>query len=182
MTRALTVLSIALCLATLVLWGCSRSKEHRVVSSEPHRYWHIDSRQGVVSVQFMTSGGPQSDWYWEVRSTLIDDPLDFSIPGVPLPDPPPPILRRLGFTLINEHEKDRVGTVNIRAASCPHGFLAALFAIAPARAAWTLLRARRSTRHARQGRCATCDYDLRATPRRCPECGTHPTPTPNPIP
>lgn len=63
------------------------------------------------------------------------------------------------------------------------GYIVDAYAVAH----WTLLlpllllltwltRSRRlhPTRH---GLCPTCGYDLRATPNRCPECGTFPQPT-----
>ena len=51
----------------------------------------------------------------------------------------------------------------------PHWLPLALFAAPPA---FWLAAARRRRNRARLGHCPTCGYDLRATPERCPECGT----------
>jgi hypothetical protein len=53
----------------------------------------------------------------------------------------------------------------------PHWSIALLTAVAPA--AWLIAYPRRRRRHL-AGHCRNCGYDLRATPDRCPECGTTP--------
>ncbi len=62
------------------------------------------------------------------------------------------------------------GNIAGRYVSIPIWFLLLLFVPLPARATFRMVRARR--RHC-AGLCRACGYDLRATPDRCPECGTH---------
>ena len=54
--------------------------------------------------------------------------------------------------------------------SLPHWFLLAVGLLLPA---YALLKAISGRRYA-AGHCQVCGYDLRATPERCPECGTVP--------
>src|SRR2546423_848133 len=51
----------------------------------------------------------------------------------------------------------------------PFWSIAAALAVLPL--AWTIRRSRRRG-HSGGTLCANCGYDLRATPERCPECGT----------
>jgi hypothetical protein len=60
-------------------------------------------------------------------------------------------------------------TARVRRLTIPHWSLAVVFAILPAFQFRAILRSQH--RH-RQGLCPRCGYDLRATPERCPECGT----------
>jgi hypothetical protein len=64
-------------------------------------------------------------------------------------------------------------TTDTRRIFFPHWMLVLLTAIVPA--CWLIPRIRR--RGWGPGRCRKCGYDLRATPDKCPECGTDP---PNP--
>jgi len=59
--------------------------------------------------------------------------------------------------------------------SVPYWMLATVFAVSPIMRLALWRRFRRAARRRRVGRCAKCGYDLRATPQRCPECGTEPT-------
>jgi hypothetical protein len=54
-----------------------------------------------------------------------------------------------------------------------YGAPTALFALLPGMAAFGMFTGRRRRRDRRaNGLCIRCGYDLRSTPKRCPECGT----------
>ena len=63
----------------------------------------------------------------------------------------------------------RQGTLRL-----PLWFAQSLLIVLPAWAAQRHHRARRARRRQGRGLCPACGYDLRATPGRCPECGTQP--------
>jgi hypothetical protein len=54
----------------------------------------------------------------------------------------------------------------------PHWLIVVLSAALPVRRAVTRRRQRVLSGRLRLGLCPTCGYDLRASPDRCPECGT----------
>jgi hypothetical protein len=59
--------------------------------------------------------------------------------------------------------------------SAPHGALAVVFGVLPCSWLWRWLRRRK---RAGLQTCPGCGYDLRASPHKCPECGTSRAPLP----
>jgi hypothetical protein len=81
----------------------------------------------------------------------------------------PPWLHRLGFAyahIVYDPTRHR------RAVYLPHWAAGAVFAVLPATWVAAAVRRRRAAGRVRAGLCRVCGYDLRATPGRCPECGT----------
>jgi hypothetical protein len=59
----------------------------------------------------------------------------------------------------------------------PHWAVALCLAVAPAYWIVVVPKRRRQQKRSLAGFCLNCGYDLRATPNRCPECGTIPSET-----
>jgi hypothetical protein len=65
-----------------------------------------------------------------------------------------------------------VGMLRWRSAAVPCWVLVALTGLLPLWASSRYGNYRQRRARTRSGRCGVCGYDLRATPDRCPECGT----------
>ena len=87
----------------------------------------------------------------------------------PSPAQPPTVrrARSAGFVWVASRGAD--GRLLYCALAVHFGWLFALTAVLPAWRGASVLRARR---RAARNLCRTCGYDLRASPGRCPECGT----------
>jgi hypothetical protein len=155
--NAATAASLVLCVASGVLWVRTRYilDDWRRTQGEARLF--ISTPRGELAFVWLTPDQRESSnpvlWTHQRRewADLVDDrggeKLAFRAPGLEF------------WTL--RHSDAAEGTVVLRL------WLAmAVFALLP------ILYAARSRRGAASGHCPACGYDLRATPDRCPECGT----------
>jgi hypothetical protein len=183
----LTVLSLLLCVAAAGVWarsysvsdrfvgkyvlhdGLPEEDEETLIFAAAHLYlveWYVHHDSGLLSVGRHT---------WASTQTGMED-LTRVRPGLEWKQQQPghdwrprdTLLRRIGIDYSSSGDF-LLGATGSRWFEVPLWLLAVAFAVLPAARGVSRLRRRRKHRI---GLCPTCGYDLRATPDRCPECGT----------
>jgi hypothetical protein len=166
-------LSLALCLATVVLWARSYAHHDLAVNGvetgqAQYSALELDSALGVLGIQ--TAGysefdetirryGSRGRWWLHTVPIAALDRVSLTH-------------RMVGFTGWHTqtigYGYEGGGGAEQHRLFVPHWAIAALLLVLPARRGLGWLR---SSRRHRRGLCQSCGYDLRASPDRCPECG-----------
>jgi hypothetical protein len=156
--NVLAAVSLVLCVPIVVLWARSYWRYDQITSG----WQDVKSVTGRLSVGIVTNAPkiPQASGWVTFGSDQVDPAIlispagdvRFQFAGLALFQSDLEPLPALWYTIV-----------------IPYWFLTMLTAPLPLwRGAILLRRARLGS----AGRCRVCGYDLRATPDRCPECGT----------
>jgi hypothetical protein len=164
-----TVLSLLLCLGTAALWARSYREAQYVGRSAPDGWVGALSVAGLLRFERGGYAADKPGWKYDHYPA----PAGGLWHEVTSRDRHGGRFRDAGFAYARiDYTGD--GRQVRRAVYLPHWAPLAAFAAIPAVRGWRAVRRRRRFRRA-AGCCATCGYDLRATPVRCPECGTIPS-------
>jgi hypothetical protein len=171
--------SLLLLIATSLMWVRSYwyFDEYRSVNPGNGQLIDLLSVYGGVQVgkaENVHNTNGELGWTWDTSSSTPLDPNHWAtVPSSqwqaltgPSPDR---VIRGFGFRLI---WGDLAKSMPFWTLRIPYGFLLIVSAGFPALFAARWLRSKRASRRRREGRCASCGYDLRATAERCPECGS----------
>jgi hypothetical protein len=181
------VLSLLLCMAVAVAWPISHVSGYHARwshhSTRPIQWTNTDfcfgSNRGGLSFNYTRAFTRQPEQIRNYSDAYLDGWTYFhDHPGNPVyPDllvRAPSLFNRLGFYLMMVGPEPFNGMDEHWSATLvtPHWSLAVLFSLAPLAWSFSIRRRLRTGRRRRLGLCVTCGYDLRASPDRCPECGT----------
>ena len=151
-----SLLSLLLCLATAALWVRSYRVGDEIGWSSRWQ-WTAGggTARGVILLAWIKEPAPEPGWHHYSFKTPPDyrdmEGLDFAP-------------QFAGFGL----QAARQGDSRYYGVFAPLWFIVALELVLPI---WCFIRFRRRRRHD-SGHCKVCGYDIRASPERCPECGT----------
>jgi hypothetical protein len=158
------MLSLILCGAFISLWLASRSYSYTVYRLRSPITWSLSTTtRSLVLGATRFSGANLEGHPWR----LVVDTTPWPTLGIVR-------WEFLGFA-VSGHSEPSTPTNSIAVKRdyfmAPYWFLVILSALLPAYSVTMWYKQRRPNALAKQGRCPTCGYDLRATPARCPECG-----------
>lgn len=148
----MTVLSLLLCVAVVVLWVTSYLPEQFYLYSHKGRILLIFAAKNHAQLFSAPDQGPP-----------LDDVLQY-ITSYTAGEPGSVQVRLAGFEIALTERRFGIWFFAI-----PHWAVALPLA---AGAAWGWWASRRRRRREQAGRCLQCGYDLRSSTDLCPECGT----------
>ena len=165
---------LLLCAATVLTWVRSDRRwlavyreDQRVLKTSS--LWVAASFKGSVWLYHENYNGTlrqqrfAPDLYW--GAGFLADAPDFAMLDDTLLEEGPARFRHRW----PEWHRDNRWVVGSQLIICPDWIIVAVTGLLPL--SW-LVRYQRSRARRRKMRCVNCGYDLRATPDRCPECGT----------
>ena len=173
----LTVMSLLLCVAVAVLWVRSYGNEDQLMLDVPYATglyrgvaWNGDGRAGLSLDHFSwTTPTPVGHVEWR-RFERRTEPLNsWVLARRPNGDGVQVAGMDFYFRRIKSVPPEAEASTTYGGFLVPHAYLVALCLAFPTMKATAYLRRRRRRK---RNFCGSCGYDLRATPDRCPECGT----------